>query len=1650
MHALQASTGSAEMATIAAAVRDQIGAHDAQAVDTFAKAFCAEAGAATLAQRDAKTWAALIVDLFRWVGQRQPGRACVRVFNPVLERNGWSCPHSVIEVAAEDMPFLVDSLEMVIVHAGPRLHRLIHPVLEARHAKHIDAAAVAADGGSDAAESVIHAEFDCVDDATLKQMQSAAETAFADVRAAVADWRAMHDKMLMVADNREADDTILSREEIAERQAFLRWAADDNFTFLGYREYDVVAENDDELLKVRAESGLGILRNPERVTPPRSTKSLVASRLPQSGSIDAIILTKTNARSHVHHSGYMDYIGVLRFDERGHPIGEKRFLGLYTSNAYLSRPWDIPLVRRKCEAAVQRSGLRPQSHSGKAFRAIVETLPRDELLQASTDELYRLAAGIFELNQHQRARLFVRRDAYGRFFSCLVFIPRGHYSPEVGENVQAMLREELRGARLDTAVQVGDAPMARMHVVVRPHAAEKVDVDLDKLESRLAPIVRSWHDELRDALVRRVGERHGVRLAARWGSVLSSDYIETASPERAAEDVETLARMVDAAEDIRLALHASHHDPNQLHFKIFRAGDDIPLSDALPLLENAGLKVDTEQVHRLDRQETKACIQDFVVRPAVPMAFALADIHARFENLFRAIWHQRAENDHFNALVLRAGLGWRQIALLRGYCKYQQQVGTPFSQAYMEETLARYPMVAGLLAELFEAKFDPARESGDAAARKAARAALEHELGILTPQAVLEANPEFVRRVAALLEKSRQEQEEGLIKAIKALLVNVASLDDDRILRGFMGLIRATLRTNYFQTHEGEPAEYISYKFDSGQVPDAPKPVPYREIWVHAPRVEAVHLRFGPVARGGIRWSNRREDFRTEVLGLVKAQMVKNTVIVPVGSKGGFFVKRPPAGGDRDAVQQEAIACYRIFMNGLLDITDNIDTATGKIVHPADVVRHDDDDPYLVVAADKGTASFSDIANSIAIAHGYWLGDAFASGGSEGYDHKEMGITAKGGWESVKRHFRALGHDCQSENFSCVGIGDMSGDVFGNGMLASRHTRLLAAFDHRHVFVDPNPDAEASFAERTRMFQLPRSSWDDYDRSKISQGGGVFARTAKAVAITPEMRRALGLDEDVESLSPIELITAVLKAPVDLLWNGGIGTYVKASSESNADAGDRANNALRIDGADLRCKIVGEGGNLGFTQKGRIEAAHGGVILNTDFIDNSAGVDTSDHEVNIKILLNDAVQRGEMDMDARNTLLHSMTGDVEKLVLWDNYRQNVAISLMEHMSASRIGSTAYFIRTLEARGQLDRRIESLPSDTELAERRTHHQGLVRPELAVVLSYAKIVLFEALLDSDVPEDPFLSRELVRYFPEPLREKFADHMQRHRLKREIIATAVTNSIVNRMGATFVLRTQENTGKSAAAVVKAYNAARQILHARDIWSGIDAMDGKAGADAQIDALKKLWSLLRRVSRWLLERSEPGLDITDVVERYQPGMDELRTVVPDTLTQSQQGSWNADNGKWQELGFSEDLARKLATIPALEVAMDVVETSLDSGRPVEHVAKVFFDLGEALDIDWLRTQIGKLTVGSRWHAQARGALRDELAKQQRAMVGQILASEHARQGADGAVAAWLERDDPQLKFTRSMLGEIRSADVDYPIASVAIKRLAQIAQSG
>ena len=1636
---------SIDLKPILQAVAKRVGKAGQAEAQAFAAAFYRRMDAEEFAGRSASDWAALAVDMLEFARSRKRGRASIRLFNPA------DAAHTLLQIVNDDMPFLVDSVTMALADAGIGVHVLGHPVIRMRRDKAGKLLAV----GEGEAESLMHLEIDRQPQDAIAAIKARIAGVLDDVRAIVADWKPMRSRLLEVAKGLESRKLPVDEAARKEAQAFLHWVADDHFTFFGYREYEVAKQGKEDVLRAVPGSGLGLLRGDDGGA--RPLKSLAAYAMRHAGERDALILTKTNARSTVHRPGYMDYIGVLDFDAKGRAVGEHRFIGLYTSSAYTRRPWDIPLVRQRHAYVMEASGLDPHSHSGKALRHILETLPREELFQSSEEELYRTCMGILGLQERVHSKLFLRRDRYSRFYSALVYVPRDRMSTQVRHRIEAMLMEALQGERVDANVQIGDSPLAQLHIVVRPRAdAGDVTVDLPALEAGLATIVRDWRDGLREQLVARYGEEAGLRLAARYSNALPAGYIEEVSQEIAAEDVHDIDGLHQPG-DMHLKLYrtpASQHE--RLRFKVFHYAAPLVLSDVMPVLENMGLKVLSERLFEVEVGHESVFIQDFeVISQQDQVGFEALDVdavRAAFEQAFEQVLRGGAENDGFNRLVLLAKLDWRQVSVLRAYCKYLLQIGVPFSQNYMEATLARYPLLARLLVELFEARFHPATG-------KESRAEIEQGMARLQAQlrALAGDNEATLAALQPLLEAragSRAGQEQAAREALIGLLDRVSSIDEDRIVRSFMGVIEATLRTSFYiqypdgRRKDGGPADYISFKLDSARVPDLPKPRPYREIWVYGPRVEGIHLRFGPVARGGLRWSDRREDFRTEVLGLVKAQMVKNTVIVPVGSKGGFYCKQlPDPAQDRDAWFNEGVACYQRFINGLLDITDNL-SPDGKVLPPVGVVRHDDDDPYLVVAADKGTATFSDTANAIAQAHGFWLDDAFASGGSVGYDHKGMGITARGAWESVKRHFRALGRDCQKEDFTVVGIGDMSGDVFGNGMLLSEHIRLVCAFDHRHIFLDPNPDPAVSFKERQRLFKLPRSSWDDYDKSLISKGGGVYPRSLKSIEISPQAREALGIDPAIQSMTPAELISAALRAPVDLLWNGGIGTYVKASSEANADVGDRANNALRVNGAELRCKVVGEGGNLGMTQLGRIEAALGGVLLNTDFIDNSAGVDTSDHEVNIKILLNGEVQKKRLKLAERNKLLAAMTDEVAQLVLVDNYRQNQALSLMERMSATRLGSKMHFIATLEAQGLLDRKIEFLPTDAQIAERKLRGQGLTRPELSILLSYAKLVAYPQLLESDVPEDPYLSKELVRYFPEPLQKKYAKAMEGHRLKREIIATAVTNSTINRMGATFLLRMQEDSGRSIGEIARAYTITRETLDARDLWAQIDALDGKVPESVQIDALQVIWELQRGFTRWLLSRPGAVPAITTAVERYHDGFRDIRSG-EGILPPSQRPEYEASRKEWRAKGLPAALADQLAALPYLESSADIIELARERKlRPIE-VAKVYFRLADALHAPWLRAQIEALKVEGRWHAVARGVLRDELFAQLRVLTAQVLAV--PGKDADAKVRAWLARDDASLRFTLAMLTELAAQKtLDYPTASVAVQRVAQLAQRG
>src|ERR1700689_1750041 len=1401
----------------------------------FLQTYFANVDTKDLGDRDPKDLAGAALSHLLFAKQR--GRAAlVRVFNPTLREHGFVSPHTIIDVVNDDMPFLVDSISLALTERSLTLHFLAHPIFAATRDRSGTLSALERRGATKnpklRLESFQHVEVDrIVDPATLKALAAQIERSMRDVRVACADWARMRGAARSTAQDLSSMSARVDAGELSETCALLEWMENRHFTFLGYRDYRLQGGKGREKLEPIPATGLGILRPGHRKT--ESTNRVLPSDIRrQSRSSSLSLVTKANSLSTVHRSGYLDYVGVKRFDAKGRLIGERRFLGLWTSAAYNSNPREIPLLRQKVAQVAEHFALAPDSHDGKALQHILESFPRDELFQASVAELNRIVTGIFGLQERPRVRVLLRRDPFHRFYSCLVFVPREKYNTQVRQRIERVIRDAFSAFSMESQVQIAESNLARLHIVARTAPTEKPLVDADMLERRVAVAVRSWLDSFKTSLLARFDEAYALQLFDKYAQAFPAAYTEDFPGEAAALDVSFLEAM--DKEPTRLHLDIYRPDPKRkekFFLKIFRGQDAIPISDLLPMLENMGLKVIAERPYELEFPSSRrGWIQDLELVMQSPPAVAFDALDREIKNAFTAVWTGRMDNDSFNQLTLSAGIPWRMVTVLRAYCRYLLQTGLPFSQGYIAQVLGNNASISRLLAELFTARLDP-QLSAPVRSRTLAR------LG---------------RDILSALEEGTRS-------------------DEDRILRALWNALSATVRTNAYQpAAAGQLKEYLSFKIESQQLRELPLPKPLFEIFVFSPRMEGVHLRMGYVARGGIRWSDRREDFRTEILGLMKAQQVKNTVIVPVGAKGGFVVKRLPA--EREAQQAEVIACYQTLIRGLLDVTDNI--VDDKITPPPRVVRHDKDDAYLVVAADKGTATFSDIANAISQEYGFWLGDAFASGGSAGYDHKKMAITARGAWECVKRHFREIGVDIQSQNFTVSGIGDMAGDVFGNGMLQSRPLRPVAAFNHQHIFIDPDPDAARSYRERERLFRLPRSSWEDYSKAAISKGGGVYSRSAKNLSLSREAQTLLELPAQV---TPNDVIKAILKAHVALLWNGGIGTYVKASSESHSDVGDRSNDALRIDARELNCKVIGEGGNLGVSQLGRIEYARRGGRLNTDFIDNSAGVNTSDVEVNLKILLNGAVRAREITQAGRNRLLAQMTDEVAGLVLRNNYLQSQAISMGEFQTRQLLAENAYVVRALERSGDLNRSLEFLPSDEDIAERRQAGEGLTRPELAIVLAYGKIWLYKALINSNVPEDPYLSSELNRCFPDPVNRRFAAPPKRHGLRREIIATAITNSLINRMGPVFPVRAQDDTGADPAAIARAYSIAREVFAARYIWAQIEALDNHISAAVQYTAMSQTTRLLRHASYWLLENLRDTHDIERAVRRYGAPVSEL-----------------------------------------------------------------------------------------------------------------------------------------------------------------------------
>ncbi len=1534
---------------------------------------------------------------------RNSGTPSIRIFNPSQRKHGWKSTHTIVEIVNDDMPFLVDSTNLAVKKNGFAIHLTVHPVI---HVKRDDRGNLIELVKSDSQEkgvvreSLLHIEIDRdTEQKVLDDLGNELSKVLSDVRAAVTDWAATLDQALSIRDHLAKHPPPVEESEITEALNFIDWLIANHFTFLGYREYELITEKGEDVLRAVADTGLGILRG-SGTAPSKSFLVLPKDIRKQARSKEILIITKANSVATVHRSSYLDYIGIKKFDAAGEVIGEQRFLGLFTSSAYSRSPRDIPLLRQKVAQVMLRSGLSQNSHGGKALLHILETFPRDELFQASVDELFYVAIGVQQLQERQRVKIFMRRDSFGRFFSCLIYVPRDRYTTLVRLQMQEILKAELNGLSVESTALISESTLARVHIIVRTTPWKFPKMNMRKLQAKIEAVVRSWQDELKDAAIARFGEERGLKMVRHFGKFFPPAFRDDVKPKAAAFDLEEMENLKDD-DSLCMSLYRPTHNPQGLwRFKVFHREQPLPISNALPMLENMGVKVISERPYEVRLGDGSIIwIQDFELIHSGSEQVTPEDVKDIFQESFAHIWRGHVENDGFNRLSLTAQLPWRQIILLRACCKYLLQTGIPFSQAYMERTLGAHSEIARMLVHLFETKFDPLRGRD----RKTLVGTLEKELS--------------------------------------AKLDEVASLDEDRIMRGFMNVISATLRTNFYQLNKNRKIKsYVSFKFDPRKIPELPLPKPAYEIFVYSPRVEGVHLRGGKVARGGLRWSDRREDFRTEILGLMKAQQVKNTLIVPVGAKGGFVVKQPPESGDRETVLAEGIDCYKTFIRGLLDVTDNI--VGGNIVHPKQVVRIDDDDTYLVVAADKGTATFSDIANEVSKEYNFWLGDAFASGGSVGYDHKKMGITARGAWESVKRHFRELGTDIQTTNFSLVGIGDMAGDVFGNGMLLSRHIKLKAAFNHLHIFLDPFPDPESSFQERKRLFKLPRSTWADYNLDLISKGGGVFSRSAKSIRISKEVQEALGIEAG--ALPPQELIKAILRAPVDLLWNGGIGTYVKATSESHADAGDRSNDSVRINAPELRCRVIGEGGNLGLTQLGRIEFALRGGRVNTDFIDNSAGVDCSDHEVNIKILLNLAAASGKKITEKqRNKLLADMTDEVAELVLRDNYMQTQALSTTVAQAPSRLNEHVYLIKALERVADLDRNLEFLPNDEELAERRAAGRGLSRPELSVLLSYTKIDIYFSLLDSDVPEDPYLGMELENYFPTPLRKRYSKLMPQHRLRREIIATAITNSLVNRMGPTFTHRMLEETGASTADISRAYTIAREVYDMRTVWNAIESLDNMIPASIQITMMFQIGRLLKHAAHWLLQQPDCSLNIADAVARFAPGMQTLINRLTDVLGPVEVEQFGETMQQYMDLGVPDLLAKRIAALYPLYSGMDIIDVAEDCKLPVEDVATVYYLLENRLEITWLRDEIIRLPVDGHWQAIARGSLRDNLYSIQRDLTALALAK-HRKGSVVETVEQWLKDRDQRIQHCNRVLNDMRTSEsLDFATASVAVQEI-------
>ena len=1542
----------------------------------------------------------------------------IKVFNPDYEQHFWQSSHTIVMVLQSDMPFLVDSVRMELSHQEINIHAVQSIVSQVkRNAKGVlqdrsicnyqDGCRIDMKGYQ--TEALMYFEIDrMADKAALTKLEADLEDVLGDVAAVVDDFEPMKARVSTIITSLTDNPPPINPDELAETITFLTWLLDQNFTFLGYKKYVLIGDNNKKLVKYLESEELGLVKRKRKSSTDKYLDELSPDLQSYIEKPQLLSFAKSGSMARVHRPVYPDYIAVREFNDKGEVIGEHGFLGLYSLPVYTERAQRIPVLRKKVEQIIQRSGLYPYSHEGKQLARVIDTFPREELFLTDIDELFHTITRVAQIKERQQTRLFVRKDHYGKFFSCLVYMPKESYNTDTRKKIQAILCQNFKALNVEFTTYFSESILVRTHFVLRTNPNQTYDYDLEALRQEIVDVTRSWQDELLQGLVDKYGEEAGILYGRRFHNAFPSSFRDNFPPRVGVTDVHHILSLTDD-NPMTTWFYQYAEDEEEVHFSLYHREEPLPLSDIIPILENMGLKVIGEHPYKIvDKEGQVAWNHDFNLIYRLDGEVDAESTNQLFTQTFDSVWRGLAANDSFNRLVLAAQLDWRAITFLRACSRYLKQIRLGLSQDYVADTLLRHMDFTRLIVQYFNTKFDPELK---------------------------------------LSSEARQTDLDKIESEYLSMLDQVESLSEDRVLRRYLELNKAMLRTNFFQTDaRGKSKEYISFKFDSKQIPDIPLPCPMYEIFVYSNRMEGVHLRGGKVARGGLRWSDRAEDYRTEVLGLVKAQQVKNAVIVPVGAKGGFVAHRTFEITDREAYMAEGIACYKTFIRGLLDVSDNL--VKGKVVPPQKVVRYDEDDPYLVVAADKGTATFSDISNAVAKEYGYWLGDAFASGGSQGYDHKGMGITARGAWVSVQRHFREQGHDTQTSDFTVVGIGDMAGDVFGNGMLLSEHIQLVAAFNHMHIFIDPNPNAAKSFVERKRLFELPRSSWADYEKKLISKGGGIFLRSVKAIPISPEMKQRFAIKAAI--LTPNDLLTALLKAPVDMIWNGGIGTYVKAKSESHLDVGDKANDAIRINGADLQAKVVGEGGNLGMTQLGRVEFGLKGGASNTDFIDNAGGVDCSDHEVNIKILLNELVATGELTEKQRNKLLVTMTNDVAELVLENNYQQVQAISIAQSRADEYMNEYRRYISYLEETGKLNRALEFLPTDEELAQRDEQGKSLTRPELSILVSYSKAELKEILVNTSIPDDNYLSQAVETAFPKILTKKYKSAVHKHQLRREIIATQLANDIVNHMGVTFVNRMRNSTDAQNEQIAMAYVIARDVFQMPKIWKAIEALDNQVSAKVQTDMMFSLMRLVRHGARWLIRHRRDYGDVKSVIEHFGPGIEKLRQGMPGILCGEPLKQWQATNEQLQKAGVPESLAADIASCSAIYFALDIIEATAATGTKLEQVANIFFNLANCLNLHWFRQQIILLDVDNRWHAAVRDTFRDDLDLQLRNLTKAVIKMGSAAPKEPAArVDFWVSGHQELLSRWQSMQKELRDApQVDTAMFTVAIRELMRMEQ--